>query len=115
MSGQATATPTGTLAEAVRRALGMVIDPELGENVVDLGLIYDVAIADGGVALIQMTTTTRGCPASGYLEEAVREAARGVPAISRVEVFMTYEPKWTPDMMNDEARRNLGLTGRRRL
>lgn len=111
MSGEV----TNALVDGIRRSLRMVIDPELGENVVDLGLIYDVAIADGGVALIQMTTTTRGCPASGYLEEAVREAARAVPAVNRVEVFMTYEPKWTPDMMNDEARRNLGLTGRRRL
>lgn len=103
------------LADEIRRSLRMVIDPELGENVVDLGLIYDVAVADGGVALIQMTTTTRGCPASGYLEEAVREAVRSVPAINRVEVFMTYEPKWSPDRMNDEARRNLGLTDRRRI
>ena len=110
MSGEV----TNALVDGIRRSLRMVIDPELGENVVDLGLIYDVAVAEGGVALIQMTTTTRGCPAAGYLEDAVRAAAGSVPAITRAEVFMTYDPKWTPDMMNDEARRHLGLAGRRR-
>ncbi|MBN9244719.1 MAG: metal-sulfur cluster assembly factor [Mesorhizobium sp.] len=104
---------TKALADAIRRALGLVIDPELGENVVDLGLIYDIAIAEGAVALVQMTTTTRGCPASAYLEDAVRAAAGSVPGIGRAEVFMTYEPKWTPDKMNDEARRRLGLIDRR--
>lgn len=106
---------TKPLADEIRRSLRLVIDPELGENVVDLGLIYNVAVAAGGVALIQMTTTTRGCPAAGYLEDAVRAAARAVPAVTRAEVFMTYDPKWTPDMMNDDARRNLGLIDRRRI
>lgn len=103
-----------SLPERIREALRAVIDPELGENVVDLGLIYDVAVAEGGVALVQMTTTTRGCPAAGYLESAVRAAARVFPDIERVEVFMTYDPKWTPDMMNEAAAGRLGLTGRRR-
>jgi metal-sulfur cluster biosynthetic enzyme len=95
------------LAAEVKRALAMVIDPELGENVVDLGLIYEIEV-DGGVAHIEMTTTTQGCPATAFLKEAVQAAAWGVPGIHYAEVKLTYEPKWSPGMMSEAARQNLG-------
>ncbi|TIS55551.1 metal-sulfur cluster assembly factor [Mesorhizobium sp.] len=103
-----------TLAAEVRESLRMVIDPELGENVVDLGLIYQVLVEHDGTAQIEMTTTTRACPATGYLKDAVQSAAWIVPGIHSVEVRLTYEPLWTPKMMNAEARHRLGLveTGR---
>lgn len=95
------------LAEQVRQALAMVIDPELGESVVDLGLIYAIAVEDG-VARIEMTTTTRGCPAAALLKEAVQTAAWGVAGVHYAEVKLTYEPKWSPAMMSEAARLSLG-------
>ena len=62
-----TVETTEDIGERIRDVLHLVIDPELGYNIVDLGLIYDVAVEDGGVAHITMTTTTRGCPATSYL------------------------------------------------
>jgi metal-sulfur cluster biosynthetic enzyme len=100
-------TQQEALAAEVRQALAMVIDPELGENVVDLGLIYAVAVEDG-VAHVEMTTTTQGCPATAFLKDAVQTAAWGVPGIHYAEVKLTFEPKWSPAMMNEAARQNFG-------
>jgi metal-sulfur cluster biosynthetic enzyme len=97
-------------AAGIRQALHMVIDPELGENVVDLGLIYAIAVEDG-VVRIDMTTTTRGCPATNYLKEAVEAAAWALPGIDQVEVELTYEPPWTPELMNEDAKAHLGFAG----
>jgi metal-sulfur cluster biosynthetic enzyme len=89
-----------SLADTVREALRGVIDPELGENVVDLGLIYFVAVDDRATAHVVMTTTTRGCPAVGYLKDGVERAATAVPGVVTAEVAMAYDPPWTPDMMS---------------
>ena len=93
----------------IREALRMVIDPELGYNIVDLGLVYDVAVEDGGVVRIAMTTTTRGCPATDYLKSGSRDAAWSVPAVEFVDVALTYGPPWTPDMMTPDAKQHLGI------
>lgn len=93
------------LGDAVTEALRMVLDPELGENVVDLGLIYGIDIGDDGAAVIEMTTTTKGCPATAYLKEAVGSAAWAVPGIAYADVRLTYEPPWSPDMMSAAAKR----------
>ncbi|MBS0399923.1 MAG: metal-sulfur cluster assembly factor [Proteobacteria bacterium] len=98
-----------TLAEQVKDALRLVIDPELGYNIVDLGLIYDVAIDEGGAARITMTTTTRGCPATGYLADGAEDAAASVAGVKIVDVNLTYDPPWTPAMMSIEAKRHLGI------
>ncbi len=104
---------TPEVAEAfagqIREALRLVIDPELGYNIVDLGLVYDVAVEDGGVAKISMTTTTRGCPATGYLKDGARDAAWSVPTVEFVDVALTYDPPWTPDMMTPDAKQHLGI------
>lgn len=97
-------------AAGIRQALRMVIDPELGENVVDLGLIYAIALEDGLVR-VDMTTTTRGCPATNYLREAVETAASALPGIRSVEVELTYEPPWAPEMMTEDAKAHLGFAG----
>lgn len=103
----ATDQTDGAALDAVQDSLRLVIDPELGENVVDLGLIYAVTVADG-VAHIEMTTTTPGCPAAGYLQDAVQAAASTVPGIQRVELRLTYDPAWSPDCMSGSARRRIG-------
>jgi metal-sulfur cluster biosynthetic enzyme len=97
------------LGDQVRNALRLVIDPELGFNIVDLGLVYEIAVADGGVANIRMTTTTRGCPATGFLKSGAQEAAWAVPGIEFVDVRLTYEPPWAPRMMSAAARQHLGM------
>ncbi|AOF92463.1 MAG: metal-sulfur cluster assembly factor [Shinella sp.] len=89
------------LADDIRDALRMIIDPEIGRNIVDLGLIYAVDVEDGGIARVTMTTTTRGCPAGDYLKEAVGNCVWYVPGVEYAEVHMTYEPPWTPEMMTE--------------
>ncbi|GAA4173881.1 metal-sulfur cluster assembly factor [Shinella granuli] len=91
------------LTEAIRNALRMIIDPEIGRNIVDLGLIYEIAVEEGGIARIAMTTTTRGCPASAYLKDAVANCVWYVPGVEYAEVRLTYEPPWTPEMMAAEG------------
>ena len=100
---------TSQLVEKIRDALRNVIDPELGYNVVDLGFIYDIEVEEGGVVHITMTTTTPGCPAAGYLREGVANSAWGVPDVEFVDVQVTFEPAWRPDMMTAQARHDLGF------
>lgn len=102
------AAASDDLAAQVTEALRQVIDPELGYNIVDLGLVYEVEAA-GGIVDIVMTTTTRGCPATAYLEAGAREAARSVPGVAMVTLSLTYEPHWAPAMMTPEARQHLGF------
>lgn len=97
------------LAEQVREALKLVIDPELGQNVVDLGMIYDVSVTDGCVATISMTTTTRGCPATGFIRQAVEDRAWAVDGMEYVDVRLTYDPPWSPER---SAPAIAGLLGR---
>jgi metal-sulfur cluster biosynthetic enzyme len=100
---------TAALAERVREALRLVLDPELGENVVDLGLIYDVMVADEGGVRVTMTTTTPGCPAAEYLREGVSNCVLAVPGVTAAEVRLTYEPMWTPTLMSAAAQARLEL------
>ena len=97
------------LIARIRDALRNVIDPELGYNVVDLGFIYDIAMEEGGVVRITMTTTTPGCPATGYLREGVANSARSVPGVEFIDIRLTFEPTWKPDMMTAQARCDLGF------
>lgn len=97
------------LAERIRNALHNVIDPEIGFNIVDIGLVYDVVVEDGGVAKITMTTTTKGCPATNYLTDGAGEAAEAVDGVHWADVSLTYDPPWTPDMMSSAAKEYLGF------
>lgn len=97
------------LVEQIRDALRIVIDPELGHNIVDLGLVYDIAVDDGGSARITMTTTTMGCPATGYLKDGAANSAWSVPGIEFVDVNLTYNPQWRPDMMSPDVKADLGF------
>lgn len=89
----------------ISAALRAVIDPELGHNIVDLGMVYDIAVDEGGVVAVLMTTTTRFCPASAFLEEAVRERVAAVPGVTMVLVELTYDPPWTPKRMAPDIAR----------
>ena len=105
-----TVATANDLNERIRDALRRVIDPELGYNIVDLGLIYEIDVGEGGIANITMTTTTRGCPATSYLKDGARNAAWAVPTVEFVDVKLTYDPPWTPRMISAEAKQHLGIT-----
>ncbi|HWJ99262.1 MAG TPA: metal-sulfur cluster assembly factor [Xanthobacteraceae bacterium] len=96
--------PADTAVARVKDALRLVIDPELGYNIVDLGLVYDVEVPNGRDARITMTTTTRGCPATDYLQTGARDAAFTVEGVGSAQVTLTYDPPWTPKMMSAEAK-----------
>ncbi|MBB4398012.1 metal-sulfur cluster assembly factor [Bradyrhizobium sp. ERR14] len=96
------------LVEQIRQALKVVIDPELGHNIVDLGFIYDVSVEDGA-AHITMTATTRGCPAASFLKEGVANSACLVPGMRSVDVTMTFEPPWQPWMIAPGVKASLGF------
>ena len=92
---------------AVRDALREVIDPELGINIVDLGLVYGIGI-DGARVRVDMTMTSPACPLGEYLKELVEDAVTSrVPGVDSVEIAIVWEPPWTPDLMSDDARRQL--------
>ena len=96
------------LAAQVREALRVVNDPELGYNVVDLGLVYGVSVEEGS-AHITMTVTTRGCPATVYLKEGVANSALLVPGIESVDVTVTFNPPWRPAMISPGVKTLLGF------
>ncbi len=85
-----------TSSASIMAALRAVVDPELGQSVVDLGLIYGMQIEAGRVR-ITMTLTAQGCPLRDSLAEWVRRAIREVPGVDDVEVIVTFDPPWTPD------------------
>jgi metal-sulfur cluster biosynthetic enzyme len=104
-NGDGGATPT---EEQVRDALRHVVDPELGINIVDLGLVYDVDISDQGVVHIEYTLTTMGCPIGPLIEHQMQSFLEKVPGVSSVDAEMVLRPPWTPEMMSEEAKAALG-------
>ena len=93
---------------AVLDALRHVIDPELGINIVDLGLVYEVDVSDQGVVHIEYTLTTMGCPIGPLIEQQMQSFLEKVPGVSSVEAEMVLRPPWTPEMMSEEAKAALG-------
>ena len=95
--------------DTVREALREVIDPELGESLVDLGLIYDIRI-DGSRVNVDLTLTTPGCPLHASLHAAAERAVRlMVPGVEEVQVNLVFEPRWTPERMSAAAKQRLGF------
>ncbi len=98
----------GVTTESVRAALRDVIDPEVGINVVDLGLVYDVRVEDGNVS-VAMTMTTPACPLGETLIEQAEAAIRqNVPGVKSVTIDLVWDPPWRPSMMSDAAKEQLG-------
>jgi metal-sulfur cluster biosynthetic enzyme len=94
--------------EAVREALKQVVDPELGVNIVDLGLVYDVEVSEEGAISIEYTLTTMGCPIGPLIEHQIQSFLENVPGVTSVEAEMVLRPPWTPEMMSEEAKAALG-------
>lgn len=90
-------------------ALHEVIDPELGYNIVDLGLIYSLEVEDGMVA-ITMTMTTPGCPAQDYILSGVYERSRSLRGIKDVNIEVVWDPRWSPQRMSPVAKSHFGVS-----
>jgi len=88
-------------------ALKHVLDPEIGVNIVDLGLVYEVKVENGDV-YIKMTMTTPGCPLHESISKGAEEAVRQLPGVENVKVDLVWQPAWTPERMSDWARKQLG-------
>lgn len=93
--------------ETVLDALRVVIDPEIGLDIVTLGMVYEVTIAPEGKVTIEMTLTSRGCPLGPVITQGVQDAAGRVEGVSQVEVELVWEPAWSPDLIEPEARKAL--------
>ncbi|MFB6147811.1 MAG: metal-sulfur cluster assembly factor [Candidatus Nanohaloarchaea archaeon] len=93
--------------EDVQAQLEEVVDPELNVNIVDLGLVRDIDV-DGDSVHILMTLTTPGCPLHSVFDELVTREVEKLDSVEEVEVELTFEPKWSPDEMSEEARDELG-------
>ena len=96
------------MEEKIKKALEEVIDPELGINIVDLGLVYEVR-EDEGKASIEMTLTSPGCPLAGVIDRMVREEVLSVEGVKEVDLQLVWDPPWTPEHMSEEARVELGF------
>ncbi|HKA53059.1 MAG TPA: iron-sulfur cluster assembly protein [Candidatus Binatia bacterium] len=94
--------------ESVYQALRNCYDPEIPVNIVDLGLIYDVHIADGRVD-VKMTLTTQGCGMGGHIAGEAEEQLRTLPGVREAAVEIVWEPPWTPNMISAAGRKRLGL------
>ena len=94
--------------QEVVEALRGVEDPELGMDIVELGLFYDAEI-EGPKVKVHYTLTSMGCPVGPMIQEGIHEAASRVPGVEDVEVELTWDPPWTPERMSDDAKFILGF------
>jgi metal-sulfur cluster biosynthetic enzyme len=102
---------TPPLAEAtILETMRQVVDPEIDCNIVDLGLIYSVAI-EGSRVKVQMSLTTQGCPMHESIAQGVRAALLNLEGVTDAEVEVVWDPPWHPSMMSDFGRARVGLAG----
>ena len=97
--------------EAMRAALKAVLDPEIGINIVDLGLVYGVEKDGNGKVSIEMTLTTMGCPLTELLHQQCTLVLTRLPGVEDVEVNFVFSPPWSTDMISDDARLELQAMG----
>ncbi len=96
------------LKEKILKELETVIDPELGLNIVDLGLIYDLNIDDENNVNVKMTLTTPGCPLHDSITSGARYVLEALEEVNEVTVQLVWEPAWSPELMSDRAKDWLG-------
>ena len=109
----ATATETdataGSSEQRVRQALMQVYDPELGINIVDLGLVYEIDVQDNGDVDIQYSLTTMGCPIGPMIEDQMRAFLAPIQGLGEIRPELVFRPAWSPEMMSEEAKAALGV------
>jgi metal-sulfur cluster biosynthetic enzyme len=94
--------------DAVRKALRAVKDPELGLNIIDIGLVYDVTVSEQNDVRIKMTLTSPGCPSGPEIMEDARLVASQLEGVNSAEIELVWEPYWTPEKMDPRVRAFLG-------
>jgi len=94
--------------EEVVEALRTVEDPELGMDIVELGLFYDAEV-EGSNVKVTHSLTSMGCPAGPMIMEDIDRAVRQIPGVEDVDVELTWDPPWTPERMSDDAKFILGF------
>ena len=94
--------------EMIIEALKDVYDPEIPVNVVDLGLVYTVEVADGDVH-VEMTLTAPGCGMGDYIAQQAEWRIAEIDDVEDVQVDMVFDPPWTPDMITEDGKRLLGI------
>jgi metal-sulfur cluster biosynthetic enzyme len=99
------------LKENIMGALELVIDPELGVDIVNLGLVYDVEMEESGLTKVTMTLTSMGCPLAGTIVDQVKRALADIPEVNEVDVSIVFNPPWTKDRMSRYAKIALGIRG----
>ena len=104
----ADAAARAALAGHVRDALRVVDDPELGVDIVSLGLVYDVSVGEGGRARVVFSLTSMGCPIGPMIERDIVRAAERVDGVETVEAELVFDPPWSPERMADEVKFALG-------
>src|SRR5262245_23040356 len=97
------------LRQKVLDALKQVYDPELGINIVDLGLVYSVDVHDDGAVDISYSLTTMGCPIGPLIEDQIRAFLAPIEGIGEVRPDLVFRPPWSPELMSDEAKAALGI------
>ncbi len=95
--------------ELVLEKLKEVIDPEIGIDVVNLGLIYELEVRQDNTVYVKMTMTTPGCPLTMWILRAVEDKILEIPGVKDAEIELTFDPPWTPDMVSEEYKKKLGL------
>jgi metal-sulfur cluster biosynthetic enzyme len=98
----------------VEEAMRDVVDPELGINVVDLGLVYDIRVSEGNLATIDMTLTSAACPLTDVIEDQTRAALTGGPSgglVNDVKINWVWMPPWGPDKITEDGREQLRALG----
>ena len=99
---------TAVSKEDILETLKTVYDPEIPVNVVDLGLVYDVQVNDNDV-YVQMTLTFPGCGMGPYIAQQAEWAIQDMEGVEEVEIEMVFDPPWSPDLISEEAKAQLGL------
>ena len=95
--------------ESVVDALKTVYDPEIPVNIVDLGLVYDVQVNDTGGIYVQMTLTFPGCGMGPFIAQQAEWAIQDLEGAGEVEIEMVFDPPWSPDLISEEAKAQLGI------
>ncbi|HEV8612792.1 MAG TPA: metal-sulfur cluster assembly factor [Gemmatimonadales bacterium] len=94
--------------DSIRKALRAVKDPELGLNIVDIGLVYETDVNEAGEVRVKMTLTSPGCPSGAEIMQDARTVLEDLEGVKNVEIDLVWEPYWTPERMDPRVRAFLG-------